>query len=48
MYADNGPSRHVIEKVGFHYVGSMINEARLHRHRRYAVSGGGEFHTALL
>ena len=48
VYADNGPSRHVIEKVGFHYVGSMINEARLHRQRRYAVSGGGEFHTALL
>src|SRR5262245_31367233 len=49
VYADNGPSRHVIEKVGFRYVGSMVSEARLSTHRRYAVSAGaGAFTTALL
>lgn len=48
VYADNGPSRHVIEKVGFRYVGSLVREARLSTHRRYAVSAGGEFTTALL
>ena len=48
VYADNGPSRHVIEKVGFRHVGSLISEARLHTTRRYAVSAGGEFPTSLL
>lgn len=50
VYADNGPSRHIIEKVGFRYLGSMVKEARLHSHRRYAVSAraGSEFPTALL
>ena len=50
VYADNGPSRHIIEKVGFHYVGSMVKEARLHSHRRYAVPAraGSDFITALL
>jgi RimJ/RimL family protein N-acetyltransferase len=48
VYADNAPSRHVIEKVGFRYIGSMVKEARLHSHRRYAVSAGAEFPTALL
>jgi len=48
VYSDNGPSRHVIEKVGFRYIGSMVDEARLRAHRRYAVSAGGEFPTALL
>lgn len=46
--ADNGPSRHVIEKVGFRYVGSLFKEGRLRTVRRYARSGGGEFRTALL
>ena len=48
VYADNGPSRHVIEKVGFRYLGSMVKEARLSSHKRYAVSASGEFSTALL
>ena len=48
VYADNGPSRHVIEKVGFRHVGSLIHQARLSAHKRYAVSAGGEFATALL
>jgi RimJ/RimL family protein N-acetyltransferase len=48
VYADNGPSRHVIEKIGFTYVGSLIAERRLREARRYAVSAGGEFPTALL
>ena len=29
VYADNGPSRHVIEKVGFRHVGNLIHQARL-------------------
>jgi len=51
VYADNAPSVHVIEKVGFRYVGSMVKEARLHTRKRYAVSASGvsgEFPTALL
>jgi RimJ/RimL family protein N-acetyltransferase len=48
VYADNGPSRHVIEKVGFRYLGSMVSEARLSTQRRYSVSMGGDFRTALL
>ena len=48
VYADNAPSRHVIEKVGFSYAGSLVQERRLWSVRRYAVSGGGEFRTAFL
>jgi RimJ/RimL family protein N-acetyltransferase len=48
VYGDNGPSRHVIEKIGFRYVGSLIENRRLFNVRRYAVSGGGPFKTALL
>jgi GNAT superfamily N-acetyltransferase len=48
VYGDNGPSRHVIEKIGFRYVGSLIEDRRLSNVRRYAVSGGGPFRTALL
>jgi len=48
VYADNGPSRHVIEKVGFSYVGSLIEDRRLFSARRHAISAGGEFRTALL
>ncbi len=35
VYADNGPSRHVIEKVGFRYAGSLVQERRLWAVRRY-------------
>jgi hypothetical protein len=38
----------VIEKVGFQYEGSMFKERRLVWSRRYAVSAGGAFRTALL
>jgi RimJ/RimL family protein N-acetyltransferase len=48
VFADNHPSRRVIEKVGFRYVGSMIQEGRLRAVRRWSVSAGGEFSTALL
>jgi L-amino acid N-acyltransferase YncA len=48
VFASNGPSRHVIEKVGFHHEGSLFKERRLIWSRRYAVSAGGEFKTALL
>jgi RimJ/RimL family protein N-acetyltransferase len=48
VYGDNRPSRHVIEKVGFRYVGSLIEDRRLLSTRRYAVSGGGAFKTGLL
>ena len=48
VYGDNGPSRHVIEKIGFRYVGSLIEDRRLFTARRYAVSGGGPFRTELL
>jgi len=48
VYGDNKPSRHVVEKIGFHYVGSLIEDRRLFTARRYAVSAGGPFRTALL
>jgi RimJ/RimL family protein N-acetyltransferase len=48
VYGDNTPSRHVIEKVGFRYVGSLIEDRRLFTARRYAVSGGGPFRTEVL
>ena len=48
VYGDNTPSRHVIEKIGFRYVGSLIEDRRLFTVRRYAVSAGGPFRTALL
>jgi RimJ/RimL family protein N-acetyltransferase len=48
VFGSNGPSRHVIEKVGFQYEGSMFKERRLVWSRRYAVSAGGAFRTALL
>ena len=48
VFGSNGPSRHVIEKVGFHHAGSLFKERRLIWSRRYSVSAGGEFPTALL
>ena len=48
VYGDNGPSRHVIEKIGFRHVGSLIEDRRLFTARRYAVSAGGPFPTALI
>ena len=48
VFASNGPSRHVIEKVGFQHEGSLFKERRLLWSKRYAVSAGGPFPTALL
>jgi RimJ/RimL family protein N-acetyltransferase len=48
VFGSNGPSRHVIEKVGFQHEGSLFKERRLLLSRRYAVSAGGAFETALL
>ncbi|HEU4683057.1 MAG TPA: GNAT family N-acetyltransferase [Nitrospira sp.] len=48
VYADNGPSRHVIEKLGFRYVGSLIQERRLFAVRCFPVPAGGTFRTAPL
>jgi RimJ/RimL family protein N-acetyltransferase len=48
VFASNGPSRHVIEKVGFQHEGSLFKERRLIWSKRYAVSAGGAFPTALL
>ena len=48
VFGSNSRSRHVIEKVGFQYEGSLFKERRLFRSRRYAVAAGREFPTALL
>ena len=48
VYGDNKPSRHVIEKIGFRYVGSLIEDRRLFTARRCAVSAGRPFRTALI
>jgi hypothetical protein len=47
-YTDNDKSRRVIEKVGFRYIGSMVMDCRLRTVRRFPLSIGGEFRTALL
>ncbi len=47
VFGSNGPSRHVIEKVGFQHEGSLFKERWLFYSRRYPVSAGGEFPTAL-
>jgi RimJ/RimL family protein N-acetyltransferase len=49
VFGHNRTSRHVIEKVGFEYVGSLFKERRLSVTRRYAVAHGDtEFRTGLL
>jgi RimJ/RimL family protein N-acetyltransferase len=48
VFGCNGPSRHVIEKLGFQHEGSLYKEIRLLWSSRYAVAAGGEFRTALL
>ena len=48
VFGTNGPSRHVIEKVGFKHEGSLFKERRLMWSTRYAVSAGGPFPTSLL
>jgi RimJ/RimL family protein N-acetyltransferase len=48
VFGSNAPSRRVIEQVGFQHEGSLLKERRLVWSRRYAVSAGGSFTTALL
>lgn len=48
VFGSNGPSRHVIEKVGFQHEGSLFKEKRLFWSSRYSVAARGEFRTALL
>lgn len=48
VYADNAVSRHVIEKAGFEYRGSLVLERRLFRTRRYATCVGDPLDVRLL
>jgi RimJ/RimL family protein N-acetyltransferase len=49
VFASNGASRHVIEKAGFQYEGSLCKKRRLCWSKRYAVSPtGNRFSSALL
>jgi hypothetical protein len=48
VYADNERSRRVIEKIGFRYAGSMVQDRRFGLARRYALPAAAEFDSALL
>jgi len=48
VFADNPASCHVIEKVGFRYIGSMIKHRRVFKTYRYPVAVNHKFKTALL
>ena len=48
VFGSNAPSRHVIEKVGFHHEGSLYKERKLFWSTRYSVGAHDEFRTALL
>ena len=48
VFGSNAPSRHVIEKVGFRYEGSLYKERKLFWSTRYSVGAHDEFRTALL
>jgi RimJ/RimL family protein N-acetyltransferase len=48
VFGSNAPSRHVIEKVGFHLEGSLYKERKLFWSTRYSVGAHDEFRTALL
>lgn len=48
VYADNVVSRHVIEKAGFEYRGSLVLERRLFGTRRYATYAGDPIEVRLL
>lgn len=48
VFGSNGPSRHVIEKVGFRHEGSLFKERRLIWSKRYAVGNDDAFPTSLL
>jgi RimJ/RimL family protein N-acetyltransferase len=46
--ADNLASRHVIEKIGFRYLGSMIKKGRLGMLQRYSLAVDSQFRAALM
>ena len=48
VYGHNDPSRHVIEKAGFQYEGSLYKERRFLKLRRYSSADREGFRTALL
>lgn len=48
VYADNAVSRHVIEKAGFRYRGSLVLERRFFSTRRYATCVGNPLDVRLL
>ncbi len=48
VFSDNLPSLHVINKLGFCYLGSLIKEQRLGTTRRYATAADPAFCSALL
>jgi RimJ/RimL family protein N-acetyltransferase len=48
VFGSNAPSRHVIEKVGFHHEGSLYKERKLFWSTRYSIGAHDEFRTALL
>ena len=48
VFGSNAPSRHVIEKVGFHHEGSLYKERKLFWSTRYSVGAHDVFRTALL
>lgn len=48
VFGSNAPSRHVIEKVGFHHEGSLYKERKLFWSTRYSVGAHHDFRTALL
>jgi RimJ/RimL family protein N-acetyltransferase len=48
VFGSNAPSRHVIEKVGFHHEGSLYKERKLFWSTRYSVGAHDEFRTVLL
>jgi RimJ/RimL family protein N-acetyltransferase len=48
VFGSNAPSRHVIEKVGFHHEGSLYKERKLFWSTRYSVGAHDDFRTALL
>ena len=48
VYADNHASRHVVERIGFHYAGSLVKERRFFTDRHYAVAAHAGFEAGLL
>jgi RimJ/RimL family protein N-acetyltransferase len=43
VYGENAVSRHVIEKVGFEYLGSLIRRKRIFFNQRYGIPNSADF-----